>query len=110
MTYTVKTDWAIKLTLSFHSSKVCNPLDLCIPLVLVFSSMQGPPLEPLPPPPRLPTPAETMETARRKASLGVMQASTHIKPSPTYRPRPAWVSRPPSTVSNMVTFKKWNTY
>ncbi|XP_064395621.1 uncharacterized protein LOC135342716 isoform X2 [Halichondria panicea] len=56
----------------------------------------GPPLEPLPPPPRLPTPAEYVESARRRCSVGSMQSSTLIRPSPNYRPRPAWVSRPPS--------------
>ena len=63
---------------------------------------QGPPLDPLPNPPRLPTPAEYMESVRKKVSLGTMHSTTIIKPSATYKPRPAWASRPPSTV------RKWH--
>lgn len=70
--------------------------------IIIVSWIQGPPIEPLPPPARLPTPAEYMESARKRCSLGGMQATTIIKPSPNYRPKPAWVSRPPTSVSVMI--------
>jgi hypothetical protein len=59
--------------------------------------LPGPPLLPPPPPPRLLTPAEYLQVARRTTALGSMHATTLVKPSPAYRPRPAWVSRPPTS-------------
>jgi hypothetical protein len=67
---------------------------------------QGPPLLPQPPPPRLPTPAECLQEVRRTTTLGSMHASTLVKPSPAYRPRPAWVSRPPTSEDRLESLEK----
>ena len=61
--------------------------------------MQGPPLVPLPPPVRLPSPAEHAERTRKRYSLSSLQDEVSVKPTPNFHPRPAWTSRPSTSVS-----------
>ena len=65
----------------------------------VFYSLQCLTPAPLPPLSQLPTVQEHVTESRKKMSLSRFKPSTTIKPYPNYKPRPAWVFRPPSTVS-----------
>lgn len=96
--------WLMYVMLYIHSSKekiLTYQQTECS--IIILPLMQGPPLLPPPPPPRLLTPAEYLQVARHTTTLGSMHASTVIKPSPAYRPRPSWVSRPPTSVSQSKT-------